>query len=104
MRFIVVLTGLLAFAAPASAFDPANMTPEERTAFETEVHNYLLAHPEILIEMSSALEAKQAAEQAKGDTAIIAAKIKNNCGCRRRVPNHFTTNAAPADMRNMVLS
>lgn len=73
MRFIVLLTGLLAFAAPASAFDPVNMTPEERTAFETEIHSYLLAHPEVLIEMSNALEAKQAAEQAKGDTAIIAA-------------------------------
>lgn len=73
MRFIGLLCGLLAVTTPASAFDPANMTPEERTAFETEIHNYLLAHPEVLIEMSSALEARQAAEQAKGDTAIVAA-------------------------------
>ncbi len=73
MRFMVLLCGLLAVGAPAYAFDPANMTPEERTAFETEIHGYLLAHPEVLIEMSNALEMQQAAAQAQGDAAIIAA-------------------------------
>ncbi|MCX8509597.1 MAG: DsbA family protein [Rhodobacteraceae bacterium] len=57
----------------AQAFDPANMTPEERSAFETEIHAYLVAHPEVLIEMSTALEAKQAAAEAQGDKATIAA-------------------------------
>jgi protein-disulfide isomerase len=73
MRFLSGLA-ILAFAAtPILAFDPAAMTDAERAAFGAEVRAYLIAHPEVLIEVSDALKARQAAEQAKGDSGLIAA-------------------------------
>jgi protein-disulfide isomerase len=63
----------MCIATPALAFDPAAMTDAERAAFGAEVRAYLVAHPEVLIEVSNALHDKQAAEQAKGDSGLIAA-------------------------------
>ena len=63
----------MALPATAQAFDPANMTDAERTAFQAEVRAYLLAHPDLLIEMSQELEKQQAAAQAQGDKGLIAA-------------------------------
>ncbi len=60
-------------ATPAAAFDVTAMTDAERAAFGTEVRAYLLANPEVLIEVSQELDKKQAAEQAQGDVALIAA-------------------------------
>ncbi len=60
-------------ASPAAALDVTAMTDAERAAFGTEVRAYLLAHPEVLIEVSQELDKKQAAEQAQGDAGLIAA-------------------------------
>lgn len=65
------LAGLLV-PATASAFDPASMTETERAAFQAEVRAYLLANPDILIEMSQALEQRQAEAQAEGDKTLVA--------------------------------
>jgi len=54
------------------AFDPSNMTDAERAALQAEMRAYLLANPDILIEMSQALEQKQAEAQAVGDKGLIA--------------------------------
>lgn len=54
------------------AFDPSNMTEAERAALQAEIRTYLVANPDILIEMSQALEQKQAEAQATGDKALIA--------------------------------
>lgn len=68
------LLALAALAAtPAMAFDVSAMTEAERAAFGTEVRAYLLAHPEVLIEVSQELDKKQGAEQAQGDASLIAA-------------------------------
>lgn len=56
----------------ALAFDPANMTEAERIALQAEIRSYLLANPDILIEMSQALEMKQAETQAADDKALVA--------------------------------
>lgn len=73
MRFPLTLAALAFLALPAQGFDILSMTDAERTAFGTEVRAYLLAHPEVLVEVSQALQAKQESEQTKGDAAVIAA-------------------------------
>lgn len=69
--FALCLGGLVLPVA-AMAFDPANMTEAERTAFQAEVRAYLLANPDILIEMSQELEKRQAEAQAADDKGLIA--------------------------------
>ena len=72
---LISLTLAAALLGPVSAhaFDLTAMTDAEREAFRAEVKAYLLEHPELLIDVSNALQQKQAAEQAKGDQALIAA-------------------------------
>lgn len=60
-------------ASPAGAFDVTAMTEAERAAFGNEVRAYLLANPEVLIEVSQELDKKQVADQAQGDAGLIAA-------------------------------
>ena len=69
----MTLAAALLAPVSASAFDLTAMTDAEREAFRAEVKAYLLEHPELLIDVSNALQEKQAAEQAKGDQALIAA-------------------------------
>ena len=59
-------------AAPASAFDISDMTAAERQAFRDEVRSYLLENPELLVEVISILEQRQAEAQAQGDSGLIA--------------------------------
>lgn len=67
----------LAIATPAAAFDLTAMTEEERAAFRSEVRAYLLENPEILLDVSEALQARQAEAQAAGDVALIGANAKD---------------------------
>lgn len=67
-----LLSVALVGAAPTFGFDLATMTAEERTAFGAEVRAYLIAHPEVLIEVSDALKAQQATAQAVSDQALVA--------------------------------
>ncbi len=72
MRLALGLAVLTLVAAPVFAFDPAAMTDAEREAFGAQVRAYLLEHPEVLIEVSDALQAKQEAAQTEGDAGLIA--------------------------------
>lgn len=59
-------------ALPADAFDITSMTPGDKAAFGAAVKDWLLANPEVLIEMSQKLEARQYADQAEGDRRMMA--------------------------------
>ena len=67
----------LALAAPAALSDsPMGMSDAERDAFRAEVRDYLLEHPEVLLEAIEALEARQATEQAALDRELVAANAE----------------------------
>ncbi|WP_444668500.1 DsbA family protein [Cereibacter changlensis] len=63
-----LIAALLATTAPLAAQE---MTDAERTAFRAEVRAYLVENPEVLIEAMTALEAKQQADQANNDLALL---------------------------------
>jgi protein-disulfide isomerase len=60
-------------AAPARAPQhPApSAQPMNKAAIEKIVHDYLVAHPEVLVEMSQALQAKQEAETSQSQSAAL---------------------------------
>ena len=51
----------------------AEMTEDQRKEFRAEVRAYLLENPEVLSEAIGILQDRQAAEEAKGDVALVAA-------------------------------
>ncbi|MEH6776198.1 MAG: thioredoxin domain-containing protein, partial [Cereibacter changlensis] len=63
-----LIAALLATTAPLAAQE---MTDAERSAFRAEVRAYLVENPEVLIEAMTALEAKQQADQANNDLALL---------------------------------
>lgn len=67
----LTLTGAL-MATTALAGGIENMTDAERAAFQKEVRDYLVAHPEVLVEAMDALQAQQQAQQADADKQIVA--------------------------------
>ncbi len=69
MRLALALTALL--ATPAMA----EMTPDERAAFRDEVRTYLMENPEVIVEAMNALQARQDAEAASRDAALLAANL-----------------------------
>ncbi|MCV2864225.1 DsbA family protein [Albidovulum sediminicola] len=73
----LTLAATLAAAQPALAFDITAMSDAEREAFGNEVRGYLLAHPEVLVEVINELEQRNAQAQANGDKALIAANAKD---------------------------
>jgi protein-disulfide isomerase len=67
----LTLTGAL-MATTTLADGIENMTDAERAAFQKEVRDYLIAHPEVLVEAMDALQAQQQAQQAVNDKQIVA--------------------------------
>ena len=68
-RFIpLALAACVAFPTPAAALDPA-----DRPQIEKIVREYLLANPEVLLEVQTALQAKQEAEAKERATAALKA-------------------------------
>ncbi len=67
------LTALaLCFAASsADAFDIEAMTEQERDIFRSEVRDYLLENPEVLMEAIAVLEERRAAEAAANESAML---------------------------------
>jgi protein-disulfide isomerase len=61
-----LLGGILTFSSVA-----AEMSKTEQAAIEKVVRQYLISHPEILIEMSNALRAKQETQQADTDKTLL---------------------------------
>jgi protein-disulfide isomerase len=65
---VAVLIGLA--SAPAWAADP--VTPEQREAFERIIHDYLLQHPEVLVQALQSAEDKMKADaEASTRTALV---------------------------------
>lgn len=58
-------------ATPVLAFDINAMTDDERNAFQSEVRDYIMSNPEVLLEAVSALEARQAEQQAAADETLV---------------------------------
>jgi protein-disulfide isomerase len=61
-----LMGGLITFSSIA-----ADMSAAEQAKIEKVVHQYLVAHPEVLIEMSNALRAKQETQQAETDKDLL---------------------------------
>jgi protein-disulfide isomerase len=67
-----ICAALLAVAVPQAA-RAQNFSPAQRSSIETIVHDYLIAHPEVLQEAMSELEKRQsAAEEQKHKAAVKA--------------------------------
>ena len=80
MRPILLALGLLFAALPAAAQDapaaPAQSSPftdAERAAIHAEIRSYLLANPDLLMEMVQLLEEKKQAATAETDQTLVAA-------------------------------
>jgi protein-disulfide isomerase len=74
----LLLASALALALPAAAQEvaPLQSSPfsdAERAALHAEIRAYLLANPELLMEMMQLLEARQQAEQTRADQDLVAA-------------------------------
>jgi protein-disulfide isomerase len=74
---VSLLSATATFAAPTVSHSTKSrvFTPVQKTAIEKIVHQYLVQHPEVLVEASQALQAKQVqAQQGKAMQAISANK------------------------------
>ena len=77
MKSVLTAAALAAAAAlpltalPAAAFDPAQMTDAEREAFGAAVRDYIMDHPEVLIEAVNKMEAQRLADEAKNDRVLV---------------------------------
>lgn len=65
------LTLTLASGVHAADLDLENMSDADRTAFGEQVRAYLLENPQVIMDAVQVLEERQAAEQARGDIALI---------------------------------
>lgn len=64
----------LGLAAPADALDVSTpLTPADKAAIDAEVRDYLVSHPEVLMEALQALDARQQAAQAQSDADLVKA-------------------------------
>jgi protein-disulfide isomerase len=70
--FVAVCAALLAFAV-APVAQANEFTPAQRSAVERIVHDYLVAHPEVLQEAMSELEKRQTAAEAVKHKAAVKA-------------------------------
>ena len=67
--FLTAIT--LALATPAVAFDIEEMTAEERDIFRSEIRDYLLENPEVLMEAIAVLEQRRAEEAALAELKML---------------------------------
>lgn len=72
LRLLKSIAILLALSTPAMAFDISDMSAEEREAFRSEIRDYLLENPEIIIEVISVLENRQAQVSRDAEVQMIA--------------------------------
>ena len=68
MKFFAVLALL---ASPVHAFDIDNMTDEEAASFGDAVRSYLLANPELIIEVIQVLEQQRQVEEVQSDRDMV---------------------------------
>jgi protein-disulfide isomerase len=70
LRLALGLVAALALASPSPAAEP--LTPDQKAAVETIIHDYFLQHPDFMIEVLQAAEAKLKAEKAQDAKRAIA--------------------------------
>jgi protein-disulfide isomerase len=70
---LLALLGAPGAMAQDQAKPGLDMTPAEREVFQTEIHDYLLAHPEILNEMVKVLDERQKAQASLSDKELVTA-------------------------------
>lgn len=68
LRLLKSIALLMIIASPSHAFDMTDMTDAERDAFRSEVRNYLLEYPDLIIEVITVLENRSA--QATRDAEV----------------------------------
>lgn len=77
----LLTAALFTFSAPALAAEapdaPLPLTEAQRAQIESVVHDYLVSHPEVLIEAAQAMEEKRQAEAAR-TVARISSEILND--------------------------
>lgn len=66
-----LLAALLLTATPALALDLGAMTDSEKEQFGAAVREYLMEHPDVLIEAMNALEQRRLANEAENDAAML---------------------------------
>ncbi len=71
-RSALSLLAALTLATPALAFDPAEMTAQERADFGAAVRSYLLENPQVIMEAVAVLEARNTAAQAENEAQMVA--------------------------------
>src|SRR5262249_24474681 len=70
---VIMAASAMAASSPAPSHHAAAAgAASNRAEIEKIVHDYLLAHPEILVDMTNALQAKQEAEDNKARTTALA--------------------------------
>lgn len=70
---VIRLATAVAILAPATAARAAGDTAPDRAAIETIVREYILAHPDVILDSLRAYEAARRAEEEKGAAAALAA-------------------------------
>ncbi|MDW3221689.1 MAG: DsbA family protein [Paracoccaceae bacterium] len=70
-RILPALLTAVVLAGPAVALDLETMTDEDRALFRSEVRNYLMENPEVIMEAVQALENRQAEAQAQADQSLV---------------------------------
>jgi protein-disulfide isomerase len=72
---LAMAASLCLFAAPVAAAE-ATLSPAEKEAIEQVIHDYLLAHPEVLVESLQTFDEQQAAGEAAQQKEAIAANAE----------------------------
>lgn len=65
----ILAFGLLAAGVPAAAAEP--LTPDQKTAVQAIVRDYILQHPEVVLEALQAIEARRKAEEQSAAQAAL---------------------------------
>ena len=76
MKRFLVLCAMAAWLGWAGATAAQSMSPDERGRIEQVIHDYLLKHPEVLIEALKAAEAQDKQKQEEASRAAITASRK----------------------------
>jgi protein-disulfide isomerase len=71
MRTLLSVLAFVAATAPVQALDLANMTPEEKAAFGVAVREYLVTHPDVLLEVIDVIEKDRAEARANSDKDLV---------------------------------
>ena len=77
-RTFILAAGLaLCSALPAAAFDPAQMSGAEKSAFDAAVRAYLLENPEVIMEAVAVLQQREMDAQLSNDQALAQSYLED---------------------------